>query len=89
MAIVPDNECRMPTLIGPLSSAGAAAAGAAGAAGAAEGAGSGGFWHPMTVLNEPAINNPQNDFRIFNLPFACLFFEAMNPVSQPIFNKAA
>ena len=32
MAIVPDSECRMPTLIGPLSSAGAAAAGAAGAA---------------------------------------------------------
>jgi hypothetical protein len=70
MAIVPDNECKMPTLMGPLSSAGAAAAGAAGAAGAAEGAGSGGFEHAPRVLNYPATNNPQIDLRMFvSLPF--------------------
>jgi hypothetical protein len=28
IAIVPDNECRIPTLMGPVSAAGAAAAGA-------------------------------------------------------------
>ena len=43
MAIVPDSEWRMPTLMGPLSSAGAAAARAAGAAGPAAGFGSSGF----------------------------------------------
>jgi hypothetical protein len=62
----------MPTLMGPLSSAGAAAAGAAGAAGAAEGAGSGGFEQAPSVLNDPnvpATNNPQIDLRIFNFSF--------------------
>jgi hypothetical protein len=60
MAIVPDSECKMPTLMGPLSSAGAAA-GAAGAAGAADGAGSGGFEQAPNVLSDPATNNPQID----------------------------
>ena len=52
MAIVPESECRMPTLIGPVSSAlaagAAAAAGAAGASplGCSSGAGSAGFWQP-------------------------------------------
>jgi hypothetical protein len=36
MAIVPDKECRMPTLIGPVSAAFAGAAVSAGAAAAAD-----------------------------------------------------
>jgi hypothetical protein len=36
MAIMPERECRMPTLIGPVSAAFGAAARAAGAAAAAE-----------------------------------------------------
>src|SRR5215471_20595155 len=59
MAIVPERECRMPTLIGPLSSvAGAAAAtGAAGAAlagAAAAGVGAGGASPLLQAKNAPA-----------------------------------
>src|SRR5215471_197815 len=59
MAIVPERECRMPTLIGPLSSvAGAAAAtGAAGAAlagAAVAGAGAGGESPLLQAKNAPA-----------------------------------
>src|SRR5580698_3049269 len=63
MAMVPDSECRMPILIGPLSSAGA---GAAGAAGAAPGAGAGAslLQAERAASERTAINDPVNVLRM-------------------------
>jgi hypothetical protein len=55
MAMVPDNECKMPTLIGPLSSVAAGAAGCAPEAGF----GSSGFEHPVRPLNNATATKPQ------------------------------
>jgi hypothetical protein len=73
----------MPTLIGPLSSAGAAAAGAAGAAPGA-GAG-GGVLQAVTLASaRTATNEPVNVFLMIYLsPSQCLV-EAMNLCRLPI-----
>src|SRR5690349_9821261 len=69
MAIVPDSECRIPTLIGPLSSAGAAAAGAAGAA---PGAGAGASDLEQAATSVLASKNITNWLpRMISLPVTC------------------
>jgi hypothetical protein len=84
MAIVPDSECRMPILIGPLSSAGA---GAAGAAGAAPGAGAGASLlqadvatAEMAASDRTAVNDPVNDLRMFVPPVTCWSVEKIELV---------
>jgi hypothetical protein len=68
IAMVPESEWRMPTLIDPVSAAGAIGAGAAGAAGAVAGFASSGLLQ-LADASDRAIAVSRNDDRIGFLPF--------------------